>query len=166
MRKTVPASRLPKAGEGKRGEQGHLGYLLRQAAGAFRLQMERALGDLGVTPPQFSVLTMLAAYPGHSNADLARLALLTPQTVSVIIANLKRMGAIVRTPHAIHGRIQHIELSESGRLLLADCRKRIRTVERELISNLSLSDHQAIRRWLVQVATGTAQRHGAGTKKG
>ena len=71
--------------EGKRGETGYLGYLLRQAAGAYRLKMERALADLDVTPPQCAVLTMLAAYPGHSNADLARVAVLTPQTISLTV---------------------------------------------------------------------------------
>ena len=62
--------------------------------------MERALAELGVTPPQFVVLTMLRAYPGLSGADLARVALLTPQTVGVIIRNLERDGAIrkPRTP--------------------------------------------------------------------
>ena len=50
--------------------------------------MERALADLGVTPPQFVVLTMLRAYPGLSGADLARVAMLTPQTTGVIIRNL------------------------------------------------------------------------------
>ncbi len=56
--------RPPPPGEGKRGEQGYLAYLLRQAQAATRLTMERALADLGVTPPQFVVLTMLKAYPG------------------------------------------------------------------------------------------------------
>ena len=37
---------------------------------------------------------MLKAYPGLSGADLARVALLTPQTVGVIIRNLERDGAI------------------------------------------------------------------------
>ena len=154
MRKPNSTSRLPEPGEGKRGEAGYLGYLLRQAAGAYRLRMERALADLEVTPPQFLVLTMLAAYPGHSNADLARIALLTPQTVSVIVANLERMGAVARRPHAIHGRIQHLELSESGRALLAKCRARAHAVERDLIAGLSSSEEQAMRRWLVRVATG------------
>jgi len=81
---------IPAIGEGKRGESGHLGYLLRQAAGGFRLCLERALADVDVTQPQFMVMTMIAAYPGASNADLARLALLTPQTLSTIIANLMR----------------------------------------------------------------------------
>src|SRR6185437_2839964 len=68
--------RPPRPGFGKRGENGHLGYLLRQAQGAARLTLERALADLKVTPPQFAVLTMLKAYPGLSGADVARVALL------------------------------------------------------------------------------------------
>jgi len=55
------AVQVPAPGEGKRGEQGYLGYLLRQAHAAVRLTMERTLADLGVTSPQFAVLTMLNA---------------------------------------------------------------------------------------------------------
>ncbi|MCA7118335.1 MAG: MarR family transcriptional regulator [Acidibrevibacterium sp.] len=153
MVKSPQRGRLPKPGEGKRGEKGYIGYLLRQAAGAYRHRVELALADLDVTPPQFSVLTMLAAYPGHSNADLARLALLTPQTVSVIVANLERAGSIVRRRHAVHGRIQHLDLTESGKALLATCRARVHEIEHELIDALASDEEQAIRRWLVRVAT-------------
>ena len=50
-----PAIVPPRPGQGKRGEQGYLAYLLRQAQAATRLTMERALGEVGVTPPQFVV---------------------------------------------------------------------------------------------------------------
>lgn len=153
MGKSSTVDRLPRAGEGKRGESGYLGYLLRQAAGAYRHRVELALSDLGVTPPQFSVMTMLAAYPGQSNADLARVALLTPQTVSVIIANLERAGTIVRRPHEIHGRIQHLCLSESGKALLATCRARVHGIEHQLVVGLTADEERVVRRWLVQVAT-------------
>ena len=106
--------RPPPPGEGKRGEQGHLAYLLRQAQAATRLTLERALAELGVTTPQFVVLTMLRAYPGLSGADLARVALLTPQTVGVIIRNLERDGAIRKTPHPIHGRVLQWTLTRRG----------------------------------------------------
>ena len=90
MRKSEPPPpRVPRPGEGKRGEAGHLGYLLRQAGAAVRLKLERTLADLEVTPPQFAILTMLVAYPGISNAEIARLAYLTPQTVSAIVGNLE-----------------------------------------------------------------------------
>lgn len=143
---------VPAVGEGKRGEQGHIGYLLRQAGAAHRLRIERALSDLAVTLPQFSVLTMLVAYPGASGAELARLSLLTPQTMSVIVSNLERSGAVSRRPHAVHGRIQHIEVTEAGRQLLAKCRARVKSVEEDLVAGISQSDEQIIRRWLVKVA--------------
>jgi DNA-binding MarR family transcriptional regulator len=152
MSKRIRGPAVPEPGQGKRGARGHLGYLLRQAAGAHRLRMDRALATLHVTPPQFSVLTMLAAYPGQSNADLARLALLTPQTISGIISNLERMGAIEREPHAVHGRIQQLRLTEEGRALLAKCRARVHAVERDLGARLRPSEEQVIRRWLVDVA--------------
>lgn len=143
---------IPGVGEGKRGEQGYIGYLMRQAGAALRLRMERALADYGVTPPQFNVLTMLVAYPGISNADVARLSMLTPQTVSVIVANLERSGAIERRPHAIHGRIQHIDVTHAGKALLKSCRERVREIERQLLSGLSADEERVIRRWLVSVA--------------
>ncbi|QPC91072.1 MarR family winged helix-turn-helix transcriptional regulator [Mesorhizobium sp. INR15] len=158
MRKPNPHPPIPAPGEGKRGEEGYLGYLLRQAAGAHRLKVERALASLDVTQPQFVTLTMLAAYPGLSNADLARLAVLTPQTVSVIVANLERAGSLVRKPHAIHGRIQHLDLSDSGKALLKTCRERVHAIENELTEGLSAEAEQNVRRWLVSVATGAAAK--------
>src|SRR5215510_14953197 len=92
--------RVPRPGEGKRGPDGHLGYLVRQANVAVRAAMEKALGDLDVTPPQFAVLTMIVAYPGVSGAELARLTFLTPQTINVIVRNLGRMGAIEKAADA------------------------------------------------------------------
>jgi DNA-binding MarR family transcriptional regulator len=143
---------IPAPGEGKRGESGYIGYLLRQAGAAHRLRMERALGDLGVTPPQFVVLTMLAAYPGISGADVARLAALTPQTVSVIVANLERSGAIERHAHAVHGRIQQIDVTAQGDALLKQCRTRVRKVEAGMLEGFTSAEEQVIRRWLASVA--------------
>jgi DNA-binding MarR family transcriptional regulator len=154
MRKPQVSS-VPKPGEGKRGEEGYLGYLLRQAGVAHRGRMERALAALGVTPPQFVVLTMVANYPGLSNADLARLSLLTPQTVSVIVGNLLRSGALARRPHAVHGRIQHLEVTEAGKSLLAHCRAPVRAIEAQLVADLSPQEEQTIRKWLVAIAIDT-----------
>lgn len=150
----VKGPAVPRLGEGKRGEEGYFGYLLRQAGGAYRLRMERALADLAVTPPQFAVLTMLVAYPGLSGADLARLALLTPQTVSVIVANLEKAGSVVRQPHPVHGRIQTLEVTDGGKALLTQCRERVLRLEAQLAAGLSPDEEQLIRRWLVAVATG------------
>ncbi|RZT29619.1 MarR family winged helix-turn-helix transcriptional regulator [Cupriavidus agavae] len=143
---------IPAPGQGKRGESGYLAYLLRQASAANRLQLERALDDLGVTVPQFFVLTMLGAYPGASGADVARLALLTPQTVSVIMNNLEKLGAIERQPHPVHGRIQTIALTEAGLELLGHCKTRATEVDKALRAGLTAEEEQIVRRWLVSQA--------------
>ena len=133
---------IPAPGEGKRGSAGYLSYLLRQANAAVRLTLERALADLGVTPPQFAVLTMLNAYPGLSGAELARLALLTPQTVGVIIRNLERAGAIVKDRHPVH-----------GRALLGSCRARAHGVEARMAALMPRKAEPELRAWLSALAT-------------
>jgi DNA-binding MarR family transcriptional regulator len=156
-KKSAPAPALagvrpPPPGRGKRGETGYLAYLLRQAQAATRLTLERALADLGVTPPQFAVLTMLSAYPGLSGADLARVALLTPQTVGVIIRNLERDGAIRKTPHPVHGRVQQWALTRRGRISLEKCRRHAKALERRLRAGLGTKAQLTMRRWLSKIA--------------
>ena len=161
-RKSLPApdlagARPPPPGRGKRGEQGHLGYLLRQAQAAARLTLERRLADLGITPPQFAVLTMLRAYPGLSGADLARVELLTPQTVGVIIRNLERDGAIKKTPHPVHGRVLQWTLTRRGGALLDQCRRPVQALERRLIAGLGAKAQVTVRRWLSRIAADLQQ---------
>ena len=145
------AADIPSPGEGKRGEQGYLAYLLRQASASVRLAIERALADFGVTQPQFLVMTMIHAYPGLSSADVARLALLTPQTISLIVANLERNGRLTRVVSPAHGRVYRMELTESGRDLLAACRARAQQIDALLIASLPPGLEPALRRWLVDV---------------
>ncbi|MFM2481175.1 MarR family winged helix-turn-helix transcriptional regulator [Celerinatantimonas sp. YJH-8] len=153
MIKTKNTTTPPKIGEGKRGKDGYLGYLLRQAAGSYRHCVERTLSDLQLTQPQFSVMTMLEAYPGYSNADLARLALLTPQTMSVIVTNLVKRVWVVRHAHQIHGRIQTLELTELGQQTLQAAKQRVYTIEKDLLAVVPEEHETIIKEWLIQVAT-------------
>ena len=146
------AMAVPEIGEGKRGEAGRLGYLLRQANHVVRQRMERSLAEIGVTPPQFLVMTMVANYPGASGADLARLTFLTPQTVSLIVSNLERGGAVARRPHAVHGRIQMLELTEEGQTLLARARELAHAIEAALLAGTDAEEERVVRAWLVRVA--------------
>jgi DNA-binding MarR family transcriptional regulator len=143
---------IPRPGDGKRGRDGHIGYLLRQAHAAFRGAQEHALADLDLTPPQFVILTMLNAYPGVSGADLARLALLTPQTVGAIIANLIRADLIARQVHPVHGRILRLALTAAGKARLGRARARVDRLERRVLAGLAAQDEAAIRNWLVTLA--------------
>lgn len=158
-RKRLSGQTAPKPGEGRRGVEGHIGYLLRQSAAAYRLRLERALTSLCVTPPQFSILMMLKSYPGCSNAEIARIALLTPPTVTVIVKNLEKVGLVTKRAHAEHGRIQHIDITSRGQQLLAQCRAEAVAIEKELLSELTEHQEQIVKRWLVDVATGVQTDH-------
>lgn len=119
--------------------------------------MEATLADLGITQPQFAVMAMLSAYPGLSNADLARAALLTPQTLSVIVANLERAGTIVKRRHATNERIRQLELSEKGKALYAEARARVRLLESDLAAGYSEAEQKIVRRWLTGITAGAAE---------
>jgi DNA-binding MarR family transcriptional regulator len=148
--KTSP--RLPAPGEAKRGSDGYLTYLLRQASAAVRLSMERELADLAVTPPQFSALTMLMAYGELSNAELARLTLQTPQTVNVIIGNLERRGMVVKRPDDSNGRILRLVITADGRRLAEKCKVRADRIEALLQTRLKPATERAVRDWLAALA--------------
>jgi DNA-binding MarR family transcriptional regulator len=151
-RKSEHATRpVPTTGEGMRGEKGHLPYLLAQANAAARLALDRAFADLNVTVPQFSVLTMIDAYPGVSGAELARLTLLTPQTINLIVKNLERDGLIVKTPDEVHGRVIKLGTTVKGRQLRSKCRSRADAIEGSLADGLTDAEQRTIRRWLVRV---------------
>ncbi len=143
---------IPKVGEGKRGPEGHLGYLVRQANVAVRAAMEKALADMDATPAQFAVLTMIVAYPGVSGAELARLTFLTPQTINVIVRNLVRGGAIEKTAHAVHGRVLRLTATAKGQALLKRCRVKVQEVEGRIAGLAGRDEEKAVRRWLAAVA--------------
>lgn len=150
-RKAKLTGGIPAPGEGKRGSEGHLGYLVRQAHAAVRGAMEKALADLDVTPPQFAVLTMVVNYPGISGAELARLTFLTPQTINVIVGNLVRAELVAKSADAAHGRILRLHATERGEALLKRCRARVMKVETQLLELLERDEEQVVRRWLVAV---------------
>ncbi|HWE76711.1 MAG TPA: MarR family transcriptional regulator [Stellaceae bacterium] len=149
----LPAAAIPPPGQGKRGREGYLSYLLRQAGAASRLSLERSLAGIGVTPPQFVALTMLDAYPGISGADLARLTFLTPQTIGVIVGNLEKADAIARQKHPTHGRALRWRLTAKGEKLLAGARTRAHALEGKMSALLPKGAEPAVRAWLAALAT-------------
>ena len=149
-RKGLP--RIPAVGEAKRGPEGYVTYLLRQANASVRLALDRALAKEGMTYPQQSALTMIRAYEAISAADLARLAMLTPQTVNGILRALEERGAIRKEPDPVHGRILRLVVTEEGRALNTRCRALTAPIEAALRTRLSPPLEKAVRRWLVDIA--------------
>lgn len=145
-------SRPPAPGEGKRGARGHIGYLLRQAQGALRQAGDAELAPLGLTLPQFAILTLLGAYGALSGAALARLAVQTPQTIDAVVKNLVRAGLVAKSPDPGHGRILHLALTQAGSAALAAAKRRVNALERRLVAGLGPAEERVVRAWLAGVA--------------
>ncbi len=138
------------------GENGEIAVLLRQAASAHRLVEERLVADLGVTPPQLAALTLIGANPGLLAADLARNAKLTPQTVSLIVANLRRAGLVREEDGAptLASRARPLALTTKGESVLRMGRERVEAASARLVEGMRSKRERALRRWLAAVAAG------------
>jgi DNA-binding MarR family transcriptional regulator len=143
---------VPPIGAGKRGPEGHIGYLLRQAQAAMRLAYDASLAELGLTAPQFLVLTLLDAYPGASGAELARTAQLTPQTMNLIVRKLEREALIARGEHETHGRVLRLTLTTKGTTRLRQAKALSDKIERRILALTEPDTERKLRRWLVDVA--------------
>lgn len=74
--------------------------------------------------PQETVLARLHQRPGMTSADLARLEGVSPQSMSAIIGALVAGGHVLATPSAEDGRRRELQLTDSGRDLIAAVRSR------------------------------------------
>jgi len=114
-----------------------VGYNLKVTQHRLRQQLDAELARIGTTAAQNAVLLAVAGNPRISNADLARAAFVTPQTMQGILVNLERAGLIARNPHPEHGRIIMTELTAAGKKAVADGAKAADAVERRMLSRLS-----------------------------
>jgi len=139
-------------GEGFRGRDGRVGYLLRQAHQAFRAAAQAELAPLGLTLPQYSVLSVADAEPGLSGAGLARESMLTPQTTNEIISLLAAAGLLERRADASDRRLRRMTVTAAGRDLLSRARPAVHAVERRMTTSLGDADLALLRGWLTDCA--------------
>jgi DNA-binding MarR family transcriptional regulator len=114
-----------------------VGYLIKRAQTVLHDAMADALGSHDLTVTQFAVLTALDEEPGLSNADLARRAFVTPQSMHAVLQELERLQFVVRRPHPQHQRVLQAELSEAGRRTLKSANSAVNAVEEQMLCKLS-----------------------------
>lgn len=120
------------------------GYLIKKAQAVLNAHMTRALHEDGVTLTQFAVLTALAEEPGLSNAELARRAFITPQSMNENLRELEQRRWITRKPHPTHGRILQIELTDEGRATLRTCEAAVTVIEQQMIGGLDAGQRRQL----------------------
>lgn len=121
-----------------------LGYELRLAELAWRKSLEGPLRELGLTIPQYSTLRALERAPGASSAELARNALVTPQTMNALVLQLEEAELITRTVSATNLRVRNAKLTPYGKALMTKAHRLVRRLESLAVIDLSESEHRQL----------------------
>lgn len=122
-----------------------VGYVLKQAATALRGAMETALRPLELTVAQYACLELLGQHPGLSNAELARGAFVTRQSMNLVLRGLAGRGLVTRPATAPHGRVRPTELTGAGRRQLDAASRAVRAVEQQMLSPLTDDQQRRLR---------------------
>jgi len=149
-------ARPTQLGEKYRGEDGPIGYLLRQTIHAFNTSMDNGLREYGLSSPQFGALFVLAAEPGLSAADLARAMGTTPQAANVLVAGMVDEQLVERSPHPTHGRILEIYPTDEGLERFKATLPFIRRLEATMSKTVDKAELAVVKRWLVESARALA----------
>ncbi|GAA3346750.1 MarR family transcriptional regulator [Amorphoplanes nipponensis] len=121
-----------------------VGYVLKEAAVALRNAMDLELRPLQLTVSQYACLELLGQRPGMSNAELARGAFVTRQSMNVVLQGLEERGLVTRPSVAARGRELPAELTPAGRDHLRAASTAVRGVERRMCAGLSPDRQQEL----------------------
>ncbi len=121
-----------------------VGYALKVAAVALRNSMDAVLRPMRLTVPQYACLELLGQRPGLSNAELARGAFVTRQSMNVVLQGLVERGLVTRPATAPHGRELPAVLTEAGHDQLRAASAAVRRVEKKMCADLTPAREQAL----------------------
>ena len=145
-------ARTTQIGEGYRGPDGRIGYLLRQTIHAFSTAMEQGLRPYGLTSAQYGALYVLSIEPGLSAADLARAMGTTPQAANLLVVGMEQEGLVRREPHPTHGRILELHPTDEGGRRFRAAQPFIDELEARICAGLGEREVRMVKGWLVDAA--------------
>jgi DNA-binding MarR family transcriptional regulator len=122
--------------------QPRVSYVIGRLDRALRRQLDERIGEHGLTTLQYTTLSVLRSRSGLSNARLARRSLMTPQSMSEVLARLEQKGLVRREPDPGHGRILRVELTDAGHEALAVCDRAVAEIEETMLGQLSERDRE------------------------
>lgn len=129
------------------------GFLLRRAHQISAAVFEDACRDVGLTPAQFGVLTVLQAHPGLGQSSLARALGFDKVTVLRVLRGLQTRGLVSRCPAADNKRNVSVALTPTGADLLRRAQKPAESAYQRLMAPLDRTQQEQLLQ-LLQLLTG------------
>jgi MarR family transcriptional regulator, lower aerobic nicotinate degradation pathway regulator len=129
------------------------GFLLRRAHQISAAVFEDECRDVGLTPAQFGVLTMLRTHPGLGQSSLARALGFDKVTVLRVLRGLESRGLVERGPAADNKRNMCVNLTDEGRAVLQRAQRPAERAYRRLLAPLDRTQQEQLVH-LLQLLTG------------
>jgi DNA-binding MarR family transcriptional regulator len=121
-------------------------YIVGRVNQGLRREMRARLAQWSLSVQEYTTLSVLDARPGLSNAQLARRALVTPQSMIEILAKLERRGLVQREVDPDHGRILRAEVTPGGSDLLREADPRIQAIQDAMLESVPEAERVAAMR--------------------
>lgn len=126
-----------------------ISYVVARLERALRLDINGRVGPHGLTTAQYTTLSILEHGGELSNAQLARRAYVTPQSMSEMLEALEAKGLVERAPHPTHRRVFPAALTEKGCDTLAACETAVDELEHDMLAQLSPEQVTSLRTSLI-----------------
>jgi DNA-binding MarR family transcriptional regulator len=120
---------------------GHLGYFVRRLQVWVFQDFIRTLARIHISPAQFSVLVVISANRGLSQAELAETLGIERARLVRLLHRLEARGIIKRLQSAADGRRHALLLAPQGRTLVARAKTLAAHHEKRLIEKLGVERH-------------------------
>jgi DNA-binding MarR family transcriptional regulator len=127
------------------------GYLIKRAQAALHVCLEEIISPHGLGIPQYVVLSLLAETPGLANAELARRAFVTPQSMNEVLKQLESTGLVERRRNPANARILNAYLTRTGTRKWSALSSQVRKLEVRLLSGLPSDERQTLNRALLTI---------------
>jgi DNA-binding MarR family transcriptional regulator len=128
------------------------GFLLSWTGRRTSHEFTKALEPLGLRPPHFGVMTLIATDPGITQQALAQQSLIDPSSMVAVVDELEELGYAERRPHPGDRRKHAVHLTPDGKRMLERARKAAMQTGKKVLEPLSAREVETLRRLLRKLA--------------
>ncbi len=139
----------------------NVGVLLTQVSRLLRRSFDERARAIGVSRPQWQMLTNLVRNPGIHQAGLAELLEVEPITAARMIDRLEDAGLVERRADPADRRTWRVHPTEKGKSLLEALQPSARETLEEALDGIPPAEQERLLKLLCQVRTNLSRRAAA-----
>lgn len=128
------------------------GFLLSWNGRRTATMFAKALEPLGLRPPHFGVMRLIATEPGQTQQELAQRSLIDPSSMVAVVDELEEMGYAERQSHPGDRRKHAVHLTADGERMLERAQAVAIETAQEVLAPLSAGEVKELRRLLRKLA--------------